>query len=103
MMERQGRHWQQASVAIAAVWLAIAEVGVALPPPDDIPEDVLRAQVILEGRSRVDGRPLSPVEYLAEEEDLATANAPRKLDPDVRELVFLLQLLKFLRTVTPFF
>ncbi|MEO0948372.1 MAG: hypothetical protein AAFY11_09560 [Cyanobacteria bacterium J06641_5] len=102
-MTHQSRHWQQVSGAIAAIWVAIAEVGAALPPPDDIPEDVLRVQVILEGRSRVDGRPLSPVEYLAEEEDLATANAPRKLDPDIRELVFLLQLLKFLRTVTPFF
>lgn len=101
-MKRHRRSWPHLSGALAIFWLAIANGGAALPPPEDIPEDVLRAQVILEARSRVDGRPLSPVEYLAEEEDLATANAPRKLDPEVRHLVFLLQLLKFVRTIVPF-
>ncbi len=106
-MRPTDRRWRRGAMGGSIFFLtigiwAIAEAGVALPPPDDIPEEVLRSQIILEGRSRVDGRPLSPVEYLAEEEDLGEADAPPKLDPEVRHLIFLLQIYNVLRRVLPF-
>ncbi|MGK7912859.1 MAG: hypothetical protein AB4050_15500 [Synechococcus sp.] len=76
---------------------------VALPPPDDIPEEVLRAQVVLEGRSAIDNSELSPTEYaelqaLLEESQEVT---PR-VSPELQRLILLLKLRKILRTVTPF-
>ena len=105
MQRWNDRSWYRSalgSVLAAGFWAAATEAGMALPPPDDIPEEVLRSQIILEGRSRVDGRPLSPVEYLAEEEALGEPNIPQQLDPEVRQLVFLLQLYNFIRTIVPF-
>ena len=37
--------------------------GKALPPAEDIPEEVLRTEIILEGRSPINGKPLSAAEY----------------------------------------
>jgi hypothetical protein len=75
--------------------------GRALPPPEEVPEERLRTEIILEARSPIDGTPLTPAEY----EDLQAAivdyPAPT-LDPQIREVVFLLQIRRVLRPVIPF-
>ncbi len=35
----------------------------ALPPPEDVPEEILRTDIITEARSPTDGQPITPAEY----------------------------------------
>lgn len=74
---------------------------VALPSPEDIPEEVLRTEIILEARSPLDGSPLSPNEY-AELQAALRETRPRQLSAEIRELIFLLQIRRVLRPVLPF-
>jgi len=83
--------------------IGLASQAVALPPPEDVPEEVLREEVILQGRSPVDGRALSPVEYA--ELELELADFPEDsvaVNPEIQSLVFQLKLLRFLKDVVPF-
>ncbi|AIE72573.1 MULTISPECIES: hypothetical protein [unclassified Synechocystis] len=102
---------QKYSVLWLLVWAATVNVfsltsGLAqsptLPPPDDIPEEILRTEIILEGRSPVDGEPLTATEYTELMEALAENPNPPQLSPRIRHLVFLLKVRKFFRTLLPF-
>ena len=75
---------------------------IALPPPEDIPEEILRAEIILEARSPIDGKSLTPAEYAQLQAQLKTRPYPPKLNPKVRDTVFLLRLRKILKTLFPF-
>lgn len=75
----------------------------SLPPPEDIPEEILRTEIILEGRSPIDGRPLSAREYEELKQDLSQRNNGPKISSDVKERIFLLQLRKALKTIIPFY
>ncbi|ELS04005.1 hypothetical protein Xen7305DRAFT_00037330 [Xenococcus sp. PCC 7305] len=72
----------------------------ALPPPEDIPEEIMRTEIILEARSPIDGVALNPAEYAELQAQLQESNFDPKLNSDVQELIFLLQLRKFIRTFT---
>ncbi len=87
---------------IALLFLLVGQPARTLPPPEDLPEEVLRTEIITEGRSPVDGEPLSATEYAELQEALAKNPNPAQLSPKIRHLVFLLQMRKFLRTVAPF-
>lgn len=76
--------------------------GFTLPPPEDIPEEVLRTEIILEARSPEDGRPITAVEYAKIKEELATSPYPPQVSPPIRHLIFLLQIRKTIRTFFPF-
>ena len=76
---------------------------IALPSPQDVPEEVLRTEIILEGRSPVDGKPLSAAQYEELKAQLAQAGLDKEVDPDIQQLIFLLQLRKFLKTIIPFY
>jgi hypothetical protein len=73
-----------------------------LPPPDDIPEEVLRTEIILEGRSPVDGRALTATEYTELMEQLAQNPNPPQLNSEVQHLIFLLRVRKMIKTLIPF-
>ena len=73
-----------------------------LPPPDDIPEEILRTEIILSGRSPVDGKPLSAAQYVEIQAQLQSRPTPPKLNPVVRDRIFQLRLLRTLRTFFPF-
>lgn len=73
----------------------------ALAPPKDIPEEILRMEIITAARSPVDGKLLSAAEYAELQAKLQTL-PPRKLDDRIREQVFLLQLRKTLLQLFPF-
>ncbi|MDR9405075.1 MAG: hypothetical protein RI580_16760 [Halothece sp. Uz-M2-17] len=81
--------------------LGIVTPSVALPPPEDTPEEVLRTKIILEARSRIDGQPLTPAEYAQLQADLAQSPYPPELSPEVREFIFLLQIRQMLQILTP--
>ena len=75
----------------------------ALPPTEDVPEEILRTEIILEGRSPVDGKPLSAAEYEELKAQLAQASFEPQLAPNIQQIIFLLQIRKFVKTIIPFY
>ena len=74
----------------------------ALPPPDEVPEEVLRTEVILDARSPIDGKPMTPAEYaIFQAEEEAPFRPPNQVSNKVRETVGLLKLRKFIRRYLP--
>jgi hypothetical protein len=73
----------------------------ALPPQEEIPEEILRTEIITTARSPVDGKPLSAGEYAQLQAQLQKVPPP-KLDPKIRDQVFLLRLRKTLLQLFPF-
>ena len=74
-----------------------------LPPEEEIPEEVLRTELILEGRSPIDGSLMSPEDYAALEAELQQRQtAPLPVDSELQSLVFQLKLLNLLKSVFPF-
>ena len=86
----------------AIFWLFFTSPSLTLPPPEDLPEEILRTEIILEGRSPIDGQPLTASEYAELQAKIAETPFPPKLSPQVREIIFLLGIRKFIKTVTPF-
>lgn len=74
----------------------------ALPPDEEIPEEVLRTEIITEARSPIDGQPLTPAEYAELQAALQAPPENPSIDSDVRRLIFLLQLRRAARTLIPF-
>ena len=87
---------------VTIVTLFWSQNSIALPPPEDIPEEILRTEIITEARSPLDGKPLDAAEYAKLQEELATAKLPAAVSPNVRELIFLLNIRKLFRIITPF-
>jgi hypothetical protein len=83
--------------------LLIAHQAYALPPIEDIPEEVLRTEIILEGRSPIDGKPLSAAEYEELKTELAQSSNDPQISSDIEQVIFLLQLRKALKTIIPFY
>lgn len=86
------------------VWSAsLGFVAAAVPPPEDTPEEVLRQEeIITEARSPLDGRPLSASDYAELQQELQAENRTPQVSPQVREVIFLLQVRRALRFVVPF-
>ena len=92
-----------AAIAINLLTWLKPPLCMALPSAEDVPEEVLRSEIILEGRSPVDGEPLSAAEYEELKAQLAQAGLDPEIDPDIQQLIFLLQLRKFFKTIIPFY
>jgi len=72
---------------------------------EDIPEEVLRAEIYTDARSPIDGKLLTATEYVELMEKLRSLDSipPEDLvSPKVREVVELLRLRKLLRQFIPF-
>ncbi|HAJ64186.1 MAG TPA: hypothetical protein DCP31_37200 [Cyanobacteria bacterium UBA8543] len=82
--------------------LVVAKPVLGLPSPEDVPEEVLRTEIITEARSPLDGKPLTAAEYAQLKAQLAERTTPVEINPKFRQLIFLLNLRHFLRTITPF-
>ena len=76
---------------------------VALPPPEDTPEEILRTEIILSGRSPIDGEYLNAAEYAQLQADLRERTFAPQIDPDVQHLIFLLQIRKLFKALVPFY
>jgi len=77
------------------------KLAMALPPAVDIPEEILRTEIITAARSPIDGKLLTAAEYAELQAKLQTAPPP-KLDPIIRESIFLLRIRKLLFRLFPF-
>lgn len=76
---------------------------VALPPPEDTPEEILQTEIITEARSPLTGEPLTASEYaelIAELE--AGPDLQPELAPEVEYVIYLLHLRQAIRSVFPF-
>uniref|UniRef100_A0A832H4A2 Glutathione S-transferase n=1 Tax=Oscillatoriales cyanobacterium SpSt-402 TaxID=2282168 RepID=A0A832H4A2_9CYAN len=78
-------------------------IALALPPAEDMPEEVLRTQIILDARSPIDGKPMTPAEYAVLQTKQQTPyQPPSELSPQVKGVVGLLKFRKFVKTFLPF-
>jgi hypothetical protein len=75
---------------------------IALPPPEDLPEEVLRTQIITEARSPIDGKPLTAAEYAELKAQLAESPFAPEVNQKLRDLIVLLRLRQLFKTFTPF-
>lgn len=76
--------------------------GLTLPPPDDIPEEVLATEIITEARSPLNNEELTTEEYTTLKTEQAESKYPPQLSSEVRHTVFLLRILNLMRKVSPF-
>ncbi|MCC5636076.1 hypothetical protein LC593_09440 [Nostoc sp. CHAB 5844] len=86
------------------VWLIShwgSAVVIALPPPEDIPEEILRTEIIIDARSPIDGKPVSAAKYAELQAQLQKVPPP-KLNAKLRQTVFLLRIRKALLQLFPF-
>ncbi len=77
------------------------QIALSLPPQTEIPEEVLRTEIITAANSPLDGKPLTAAMYAELQAQLQDSPTP-KLSPKVRETVFLLRLRQLIRTFAPF-
>lgn len=93
-----------AGSSIIPLFLVLSTVkpALSLPPPEDTPEEVLRTEIITQARSPVDGKPLTAAEYAQLQAQMETPATPPQLNPEVRQNIFLLRILKLFRTFVPF-
>lgn len=98
---------QQVKGAIAFGLFLLVEswagVALALPPAVDTPEEVLRTEIILDARSPIDGKPMSPADYAELQNQLnAPFEQPVELSGKLVNTVKLLKLRKFVKKYLPF-
>jgi hypothetical protein len=91
------------NIAIAIPGLAQTDLSATLN--NDVPEEVLRAEIYTDARSPLDGRLLTAREYLELQEELSNLDGRTSaslVSPKLRELIELLKLRQTLRQFIPF-
>jgi hypothetical protein len=87
---------------VSAIVLLPMPVRAVEPIVEEIPEEVLRGEILLDGRSPLTGERLSATEYAEMQSDLEKTNAVTpQVAPKLRNLVGLIKLRKFIKTVLP--
>lgn len=83
--------------------ISFQTIGHSLPPPEEVPEEILRTEIVTEARSPIDGEPLSAAEYAELQAQLeAGPDEPPELSPKVQEVITLLRLRRTIRSIFPF-
>lgn len=97
--------WGKMVILGAAVplWLFSPSTLQALPPPEDIPEEILRTEMITEARSPIDGKLLSAAEYAELQASLQLDSPPEPMvSREIKHLLFLLRIRSQMRLILPF-
>ncbi|GAB4244522.1 MAG: hypothetical protein Kow0049_34400 [Stanieria sp.] len=89
-------------VSLTTLITLTSQTGLTLPPPEDLPEEILRTEIILEARSPITGKPLTATEYAQLQAKMAQTPFAQDLNPELRQLIFLLQIRKLFKTFFPF-
>ncbi|WP_223807537.1 hypothetical protein [Pseudanabaena sp. UWO311] len=95
----------QISTLVIVPMISFAETLSILSAQEDIPEEVLRAEIYTDARSPIDGKQLTAAEYTELMEKLRSLDGIPPEDfvsPKVREVIGLLKLRKFLKQFIPF-
>lgn len=79
-----------------------ADIMLAGPELAEIPEEVLRTEIITAARSPLTGEPLNAAEYAQLLEELEAPAGDSLVNEQIRYLVFLLQLRRSVRPILPF-
>lgn len=87
-------------VTIGIAGPAYAEI--QLPPETEIPEEILRTEIIFEARSPLDGTPIDAEEYAELEAQLQAPPETTTIRSDIRSLILLLQVRRAIKPVLPF-
>ena len=69
---------------------------------DEVPEEILRTEIITEARSPLTGEPLTALEYAQLQAELASPAGGNLVNEDIRYLIFLLQLRRAVKPIVPF-
>ena len=92
---------QMAMILVMAFPLPAAALPFLEELSEEVPEEVARTEIILEGRSPVDGAPLTAAEYAELQAELEEREYPPELSSELQQLIFLLRIRKLVRTFTP--
>lgn len=99
-------HVQRLVIATLLSPLPLVQFGAlafALPAAEDVPEEILRTQIVLDARSPIDGKPMTPAEYAAFQTQQQTPyEPPAQLSPQVRGVVGTLRIRRFIKRFLPF-
>ncbi|MEO1403018.1 MAG: hypothetical protein AAFV72_17460 [Cyanobacteria bacterium J06635_1] len=79
-----------------------ASAQIQLPPEEDIPEEILRTEIIFEARSPLDGAPISPEAYAELEAQLQAPPETTTIRSDIRSIILLLQVRRAIKPILPF-
>jgi len=85
--------------------ISFAETRPIQSSQEDLPEEILRAEIYTDARSPIDGKQLTAAEYTELMEKLRSLDSIPPEDfvsPKVREVIGLLKLRKFLKQFIPF-
>jgi hypothetical protein len=95
-------HPNRLAALMVGLGIGITPAAIALPPPTDVPEEVLRAEVIIEARDR-SGQPIGPGAYaeLQQAIDRRNQDSPQ-IAEDLQSLLFQLRLLAVIKSIVPF-
>jgi hypothetical protein len=91
------------STLLLTVSLVLPTLAAPSGRSEDLPEEVLRTEIITGARSPIDNRPLTATEYAELQTEIQRLNeVPPKVSDKVRNTIALLRLRKFIKTVLPF-
>ncbi|NEQ51987.1 MAG: hypothetical protein F6K11_17920 [Leptolyngbya sp. SIO3F4] len=75
---------------------------IVVPSPEDVPEEILRTEIIFDARSPLNGSPLSLADYAQLQAELAAPQTTPTLSSEIRYIIFLLQARRAFKPVIPF-
>jgi hypothetical protein len=85
-------------IGVSSYW---GQLAIALPPQEDIPEEILRQEIITSARSPIDGKSLNAAAYAELQAELAQSPPPQ-LNSTIQDQIFLLKIRKTLLQFLPF-
>lgn len=82
---------------------AITVPVISVPPADeDIPEEILRTEIITEARSPLTGEPMSAADYAQLTDELRSPAGDSLVSQDLNYLIYLLQIRRAIKPILPF-
>jgi len=88
--------------ATLLLWSHLTVAARAVTVEEEIPEEILRTEIITGARSPLTGEPLSADEYARLQDELEAPAGGNIVRDDIRYLLFLLQARRSIRPIIPF-
>lgn len=90
-------------LAHSGVVLAAPQTEPEKLPVEEVPEEILRTEIILDARSPIDGKPMSPAEYAELQAEELTRYQPHgTVAQEVKDVVTALRVRRFIKKFLPF-